>query len=120
MSAYTTPLSGICLQGLTFQWRKLHDKCFESIKAIASRKLSPKPVDRNSKEPIWVVTDTCSSGCGAYYRQGNDWKTMRPAGFMSKKFTDAQRAYFTYKHETLRVIEALKKWDDIFLGMPKI
>ena len=32
---------------------------------------------------------------------------------MSKKFTDAQRSYFTYEHETLGVIEALKKWDNV-------
>ena len=105
----------------TNQWRKLHDKCFESIKATASRKLSLRPIDRQNKDPIWVVTGTCPSGCGAYYGQGDDWKTMRPAaGFMSKKFTNTQRAYFTYEHEMLRVIEALKKWDDALLGMPKI
>lgn len=45
---------------------------------------------------------------------------MKPAGFMSKKFTDAQRAYFTYEHETLGAIEALKKWDDALLGLPEI
>jgi hypothetical protein len=33
---------------------------------------------------------------------------MKPAGFMSKKFTDTQRSYFTYEHETLGAIEALK------------
>lgn len=45
---------------------------------------------------------------------------MAPSGFMSKKFTDAQRSYFTYEHETLGVIEALKKWDDMLLGLPEI
>ena len=45
---------------------------------------------------------------------------MKPAGFMSKKFTDAQRLYFTYNHETLGAIEALKKWDDELLGLPEI
>jgi hypothetical protein len=45
---------------------------------------------------------------------------MKPAGFMSKKFMDVQRSYFTYEHETLGVIEALKKWDDILLGLPII
>ena len=45
---------------------------------------------------------------------------MRPAGFMSKKFTDAQRSYFTYEHETLGVIEALKKWDNVLLGLNEI
>ena len=45
---------------------------------------------------------------------------MQPAGFMSKKYTDAQHSYFTYEHETLGVIEALKKWDDELLGLPEI
>jgi hypothetical protein len=45
---------------------------------------------------------------------------MKPAGFMSKKFMDAQCLYFTYKHKTLGAIEALKKWDDELLGLPEI
>jgi len=90
------------------------------IKAITAQKLSLRPIDRKDPTPVWVVCDTCPSGCGAYFGQGDDWKTMRPAGFMSKKFTNAQRSYFTYEHETLGVIEALKKWDDVLLGLPEI
>jgi hypothetical protein len=45
---------------------------------------------------------------------------MHPAGFMSKKFTDAQCSYFTYEHETLGIIKALKKWDDVLLGLLEI
>ena len=45
---------------------------------------------------------------------------MKPAGFMSKKFTDTQHLYFTYEHETLGAIKALKKWDDELLGLPEI
>jgi RNase H-like domain found in reverse transcriptase len=114
------PLSGMCVNGLPFIWRGVHDKCFETIKAIASKKLTLHPIDRTSSDPVWVVCDACPSGCGAYYGQGEDWKTMKPAGFMSKKFTDAQRLYFTYEHETLGVIEALKKWDDELLGLTEI
>lgn len=120
VSAWTTPLSGMCAQGLPFIWRGLHDKCFESIKAVAAKNLTLRPIDRTKPDPVWVVCDACPSGCGAYYGQGDDWTTMKPAGFMSKKFTDAQRSYFTYEHETLGVIEALKKWDDILLGLPLI
>ena len=120
VSAYTMPLSGMCANGLPFIWRSIHDKCFETIKAIASQKLTLQPVNRSTDKPVWVVCDACPSGCGAYYGQGDDWKTMKPSGFMSKKFTDAQRSYFTYEHETLGVIEALKKWDDELLGLPEI
>lgn len=45
---------------------------------------------------------------------------MTLLGFMSRKFTNTQQAYFTYKHETLGVIEGLKKWDNVFLGLPTI
>ena len=120
ISAYTTPLSGMCSDGLLFVWRNLQDKCFESIKAITSKRLSLKPINRTKQDPVWVVSNTCPSGCGAYFGQGEDWKTMRPTSFMSKKFTDAQCSYFTYEHETLGVIEALKKWDDVLLGLPEI
>ena len=120
VSAYTTPLSGMCSNGLPFVWRNIHDKCFEMVKTIASKNLSLKPIDRTSPNPVWVVCDACPSGCGAYYGQGEDWRTMAPAGFMSKKFTDAQRSYFMYEHEMLGVIEALRKWDDTLLGLRSI
>jgi hypothetical protein len=120
VSAYTMPLSGMCSNGLPFIWRGIHDKCFETIKAIVSKKLALRPIDRTSSDPVWVVCDACPLGCGVYYGQGEDWRTMKPARFMSKKFTDAQRLYFTYEHETLGVIEALKKWDDELLGLPEI
>jgi hypothetical protein len=42
---------------------------------------------------------------------------MKPAGFMSKKFTLAQHNYFTYKHETLGVLKALLKWEDKLIGL---
>jgi hypothetical protein len=120
VSVYTMPLSGMCSNGLPFIWRGIHNKCFETIKAIASKKLVLHPIDQTSSDPVWVVCNACPSGCGAYYSQGEDWRTMKPARFMSKKFTDAQRLYFTYKHETLGAIKALKKWDDGLLGLPEI
>jgi Reverse transcriptase (RNA-dependent DNA polymerase) len=43
--AYTMPLSGMCTNGLPFIWRGIHDKCFETIKAIASKKLALRPID---------------------------------------------------------------------------
>jgi hypothetical protein len=87
---------------------------------IAMRKLLLCPINREDSKPVWVVCDACPSGCGAYFGQGDDWKTMHPAGFISKKFTDVQRSYFMYEHETLGIIEALKKWDDVLLGLLEI
>ena len=93
ITAYTTPLSGCARNNHPFIWMPLLDKCFESIKALASRAPILRPINPNNPKPIWVITDGSKSGVGAVYGQGNDWETCRPAGFLSKKFSDAQHHY---------------------------
>jgi hypothetical protein len=50
------------------------------------------------------------------YGQGPEWQTCRPAGFLSKKFSNAQRNYRTFEHETIAILEALLKWEDKLIG----
>ena len=114
--AYTTPLSGRARNNRPFIWTPLLDKCFESIKALAGRAPILRPIDPNNPEPIWIITDSSKSGVGAVHGQGADWETCRPAGFLSKKFSDAQHHYKTHEHETIAVLEALIKWEDKLLG----
>ena len=63
-----------------------------------------------------MISDASSYGVGVLYGQGPDWQTCWPAGFMSKKFTAAQRSYQTFEHKVLAVIEALMKWEDKLVG----
>ena len=65
------------------------------------------PIDRTSSDPVWVVCNTCPSGCRAYYGQGEDWKTMKPAGFMSKKFTDTQRSYTAWNEAYIMLVSCI-------------
>ena len=67
---------------------------------------------------MFLITDASVSGVGAYYGQGKDWKTCRPAGFMSKKFSLAQCSYFTWEQEILAVLEGLSRWEDKLIGRP--
>ena len=71
-----------------------------------------------SSEPIWLICDASLYGVGTLYGQGEDWKTCHPAGFMSKKLTNAQHNYCTFEQETLAILEALLKWEDKLLGFP--
>jgi hypothetical protein len=71
-----------------------------------------KQIDPDSSEPIWVICDASVFGIGAMYGQGPEWQTCCPAGFLSKKFSDAQRNYHTFEHETIAILEALLKWED--------
>ena len=116
VTGYTAPLADMCRNNRPFVWRPLQDKCFESIKALASRAPILKPIDPKLDEPIWVISDASINGVGAVYGQGPEWQTCRPAGFLSRKFTSAQRAYHTYEREALAIMEALLKWEDKLLG----
>ena len=116
ITAYTTPLSGSAQNNRTFQWTPLLDKCFQSIKVIATRSPILKPVDFNKDEPVWVIMDSFQTGISAMYGQGTNWDTCQPAGFLSRKFTSAQHNYCMHEHETLAVLEALMKWEDKLLG----
>ena len=115
VTAYTIPLSGSAHNNQVFQWPPLLDKCFESIKAIASRMPILKPVDCSDNEPVWVITNGSKTGVGAVYGQGKDWEHCHPAGFLLKKFTNAQYNYHMHEHETIAVLEALVKWEDKLL-----
>ena len=116
LATFTGPLSAITRNGQNFDWRPLHQKCFEEIKALACRTPILRPIDTRDPDPIWVITDASTSGVGAVYGQGPEWDKCRPAGFMSKKFTPAQHSYFTFETEALGVLEALLKWEDKLLG----
>ena len=114
--AYTGPISVMEKNGRPFFWTPLHDKCFQMIKAICCRTPILRPIDHDRDEPIWVICDASVYGVGAMYGQGPTWQTCRPAGFMSKKFTDAQRNYRVFEQETLAILEALLKWEDKLIG----
>ena len=116
ISTYTTPLLGCVRNGHPFEWMPLLEKCFESIKTLACKAPILKPINYDNPDPIWVITDGSKAGVGAVYGQGPDWKTCQPAGFMSKKFSNAQQHYRTHEHEMIAVLEALMKWEDMLLG----
>lgn len=116
VTAYTNPLSEMSRNNQPFFWRPVHDLCFERIKNLCCKVPILRPIDPRLKIPIWVVCDASVSGVGALYGQGESWQTCRPAGFMSKKFSDAQRNYRVFECEMLAILEALLKWEDKLIG----
>ncbi|OJT03559.1 Transposon Ty3-I Gag-Pol polyprotein, partial [Trametes pubescens] len=116
VTAYTSPLSAMVHNDQPFVWRALHDKFFEAIKVLACKVPILRPIDRRLPEPIWLICDASIYGIGALYGQGADWQTCQPAGFLSKKFSSAQKAYHTYEQEALAIMEGLLKWEDKLLG----
>ena len=91
------------------------ERCQEHLRAAPKAPIL-KSIDNNNPNPIWVITDGSKAGVGAIYGQGPDWKTFKPAGFLFKKFSNAQQHYRTHEHETITVLEVLMKWEDKLLG----
>jgi hypothetical protein len=116
ITSYTGPLSSMCQNGDPFAWWPIHDKCFKMIKHVCCTTAVLRPIDHKLDEPIWVICDASTYGVGAMYGQGPTWQTCRPAGFMSRKFTDTQRNYRTFEHEMIAILEALLKWEDKLIG----
>ncbi|KIK15843.1 hypothetical protein PISMIDRAFT_16230 [Pisolithus microcarpus 441] len=116
VSTYTMPLTGIQRNSHPFLWREIHDRCFQAIKDLACKYPILRPIDPRSDEPIWLVCNASLYGIGALYGQGPTWQGCQLAGFMSKKLTDAQHNYRTFKRETLAILEVLLKWEDKLLG----
>ena len=117
ISAYVAPMQSMVKNGTPFFWRPLHDRCFEMIKRVCYKTPILKPVDYKSGLPIWVICDASKTGVGAMYGQGPSWDLCRPAGFMSKKFSNAQQHYAVHELETLAILEALQKWEDKLVGV---
>ena len=119
ISAYTSPLSGMSRMRL-WTWGPLHKKCFASLKSIACKSPILRPIDcdraKECGENIYLICDASIAGVGAFYGQGVDWQTCRPAGFLSKKFSSAQHSYHTYEQETLAILKGLLRWEDKLLG----
>src|SRR5271155_2576930 len=116
LTAYTTPLSGMARHNMPFVWTAVHDKCFESIKALICKMPILRPIDPDDPNTIWVVCDASARGVGAFYGQGTEWHKARPAGFLSKKFTPAQCSYHTWEQELIAILEALTRWEDKLIG----
>ena len=98
--------------------RSIGDHCTKSASKWSKKSAVGilQPIQPSEDEPIWAICDASIYGVGAMYGQGKTWQTCRPAGFMSRKFTDAQCNYRMYEHETLVILEALLKGEDKLVG----
>lgn len=64
-----------------------------------------------------LVADASNRGLGGYYGQGEDYKTMMPAGFHSRAFNSAEKNYPTHDKEMLAIVDCLKKFEPQLTGI---
>jgi hypothetical protein len=116
IAEFTGPLAASCKNQRKFLWTPALQKCFNRIKETVANAPVLKPIDPRSPDPIYLITDASVTGIGAMLGQGRDWQHCRPAGFMSKKFTDAQYNYATAEQELIALLEGLHTFEDKLIG----
>ena len=94
-----------------------YQEAFDNIKRLTQSTPICKPIDRTSADPVIVVADASNRAIRGYYRQGKDYKTMRPASFHSRALNAAEKNYLTHDKEMLAIVDCLKKWEPQLSGL---
>jgi hypothetical protein len=105
-------LLAITQNGTPFNWRPIHQCCFDMVKHICEK--TPSSGQSTPSQISQYGSSVMPLSLG--YGQGPMWQKCHPAGFMSKKFTTAQQNYAVHELETLAILEALLKWEDKLIG----
>ena len=117
LSESSSALSGLTKKEVKFKWEPVHQQAFDNIKRLTKNTPICKPIDYDSPDPIMLVADASNRGLGGFYGQGNDYKTMTPAGFHSRTFNPAEKNYPTHDKEMLAIVDCLKKFEPQLTGM---
>jgi len=99
-----------------WDWTHTHQKSFEVIKQTLSADPAVRPLDYESTEPIFLVTDASLIGTGAWVGQGPSVSEIRPAAFHSRKFNSAQSNYATFDKELLAIVDPLEHFPPVLSG----
>ena len=84
------PLSELQGQTKRFKWTELHQESFNQCKEIIQSNRVLKPINHESGEPIYLITDVSQPGIAGWIGQYDSTGKMRPAEFHSRKFNLTQ------------------------------
>jgi len=93
---------------MNWDWMHTYQKSFELIKQMLSTDLAVRPLDYESADPIFLVTDASLIGTGAWVGQGPSVMEIRPAAFHSRKLNSEQLNYLTFNKELLAIVDTLE------------
>jgi len=89
-------------------WTDLHEAAFEAVKRAADKHKVLRPMNYNTADMIWLITDASPTGTGAWMGQGPTRDAARPAACHSRKLTASQSNYPTHQQEMLAISEAMQ------------
>ena len=118
VSTHTMVLNKLIAKNARFNWGPTQQEAFDTIKTIIKRIQPLRNIDYDSKDPIWLITDSSNTGIGGILAQGKEWDTAIPIEFESRQYNNAQKSYPTHEQELLAIMMCLKKWRNMILHTP--
>ena len=110
------PLSELQGETKRFKWTELHEESFNQYKEIIQSNRVLKPINHESGEPIYLITDASQSGIAGWIGQYNSTGKIRPAEFHSRKFNPTQFHWPTIQKELLAIYNSIKHFQNILSG----
>ena len=110
-----TPLINISGSTAIWKWTPLEETAFEKYKKLVLENRVIRPINHESEDPVYLVTDARLVEIGAWIGQGPP-REIRPAKFYTKKFSPTQMHYLTYDKELLAIICGLQHFRSQLVG----
>jgi len=97
------------LQGSTtqFKWTHLHDEAFKQVKELIMSNAVLKPINHDSNEQIYLITDASNVEISGWIGQKED-VVIRPAALHSRCLNRGQTNYTTTDKELLAIVDFLR------------
>ena len=115
LATLSVPLSDLLSQN-EFEWRPLHEEAFQQIRTLTKSITTLRPIDYQSRHPIYLFTDASKVGAGAWIGQGPSPENAHPAAFHSRKFATSQPHYPVHELELLAVVDAVQSFHPQLYG----
>jgi len=117
MSAIASPITNLT-GNIPFVWTKECQERFDALKTMVPQALAPLDFDMAERMGwnLYVVSDACIEGCGAWIGFGKTAATARPSRYFSHKFNRAQRNYMTTDQEMCGIVNAVLEFSEYLVG----
>ena len=110
-----TPLINISRSTAMWKWTPLEEEAFRKCKKLVMENRVIRPINHESEDPVYLVTDASLVEIRAWIEQGPPGE-IRPTEFYSKKFSPTQMHYPTYDTELLVIVCGLQHFRSQLVG----
>ena len=109
-------LTRLCGDTVKYQWEPIYETSMQQVKDIISAEAILRPLNYETNQLIFLITDASLKGIGAWIGQGPSVQDIHPAAFYSRKFKPSEMNYTVTEKETLAIIDALHHFQPQLAG----